>query len=414
MSEPFFFTWSRQRDAKGLEIVGGEGCWFDTAAGERWLDLGSLVYSANLGHGHPRMVAAIKAQADRLCLAMPSSVFPEKRALARRLLELAGEGFTKVFFTLGGSEANENAIKMARLATGRFKVLSRYRSYHGATMGALSLSGDYRRPPLEPALVGAIKAMDCYCDRCPFGQRVETCHRECASQIDEVLRIEANVAAVFLEPVPGANGVLVPPDDYWPRVREACDRHGALLVADEVLTGFGRCGRWLAHQRWGVTPDMITVSKGLTGGYGVLGAVLVHERVASRFDDETLLAGLTQYAHPLGVAAALEAIRIYEDEGLVENADRLSAPFAAGLAALGEAHAAVRFTRSLGLLGALELDLEPAGFARLGAALKARRVHAFVRPTDRALILAPPLCVDEATLAEGFARVGAAIAEASA
>ena len=275
MSEPFFFTWSKQRGATGLEIVGGEGPWFETADGARWLDFGSLVYSANLGHGHPRMIAAIKAQADRLCLAMPKSVFPEKRALANRLLELAGEGFTKVFFTLGGSEANENAIKMARLATGRFKVLSRYRSYHGATMGALSLSGDYRRPPLEPALVGAIKAMDCYCDRCPFGQSLASCHRECAAQIDEVLRIEANVAAVFLEPVPGANGVLVPPDDYWPRVREACDRSGALLVADEVLTGFGRCGRWLAHQRWGVTPDMITMSKGLTAGYGVLGAVVV-------------------------------------------------------------------------------------------------------------------------------------------
>ncbi|MBX3275244.1 MAG: aminotransferase class III-fold pyridoxal phosphate-dependent enzyme [Sandaracinaceae bacterium] len=411
MSEPFFFTWSKQRGATGLEIVGGEGPWFDTADGARWLDFGSLIYSANLGHGHPRMIRAIKAQADRLCLAMPQSVFPEKRALAEKLLALAGEGFTKVFFTLGGSEANENAIKMARLATGRFKVLSRYRSYHGATMGALSLTGDYRRPPLEPALVGAIKAMDCYCDRCPFGQEVTRCARECATQIDEVLRIEANVAAVFLEPVPGANGVLVPPDDYWPRVRAACDRHGALLVADEVLTGFGRCGHWLTHQRWGVTPDMITISKALTGGYGVLGAVLVHDRVARTFEDHALLAGLTQYAHPLGVAAALEALAIYEEEGLVERAARLGPALAEGLAALREAHPRARFSRGLGLLGALELDLDADGFARLGAALRTRRVHLFLRPTDRALIVAPPLCIDEATLSDGLDRIGAALAE---
>ncbi len=411
MSEPFFFTWSKQRGASGLEITGGEGPWFDTADGARWLDFGSLIYHANLGHGNARMVAAIKAQADRLCLAMPKSVFPEKRALAKRLLELAGQGFTKVFFTLGGAEANENAIKMARLATGRFKVLSRYRSYHGASMGALSLSGDYRRPPLEPGLAGALKAMDCYCDRCPFGQSLASCRRECATQIEDVLGFEQSVAAVFLEPVPGANGVLVPPDDYWPRVRAACDRHGALLVADEVLTGFGRCGHWFLHQRWGVTPDMICISKGLTGGYGVLGAVLVHDRVARVFEDDALLAGLTQYAHPLGVAAALEAIAIYEEDGLIENAARLGPRLSEQLAALKDRHPRGRFSRGLGLLGAIELDLDEAGFARLGAALRKRHVHAFLRPTDRCLIVAPPLCIDAPTLQHGLDLVGEAIAE---
>jgi len=405
VSEPFFFTWSKQREAHGVEIVGGSGAFFDTADGERWLDFGSLVYSANLGHGHPRMIAAIKAQADRLCLAMPRSVFPEKRALAERLLALAGEGFTKVFFTLGGAEANENAIKMARLATGRTKVLSRYRSYHGATMGALSLTGDYRRPPLEPGLVGAIKALDCYCDRCPFGQELASCARECASHVGDVLRLEANVAAVFLEPVPGANGVLVPPDDYWPRVREACTEQGTLLVADEVLTGFGRTGTWLAHQRWGVTPDMITLSKGLTGGYGVLGAVLVHERVATHFEDTKLLAGLTQYAHPLGIAAALEALSIYEDEGLIDRAASLAPAFADGWAGIASRSDRVEHVRSIGLLGALELDHVDG----LTQQLAARKIHAFVRGAEKMLIVAPPLCIDEAELADGFRRIEAAL-----
>lgn len=413
MSEPFFFTWSAQRGAKGLEITGGEGAWFDTPEG-RWLDLGSLIYHANLGHGHPRMIAAVKAQADRLCLTMPSAVYPEKRALAERLLRIAGPGFGKVFFTLGGAEANENAIKIARMVTGRYKVLSRYRSYHGASMGALSLTGDYRRPPLEPAMVGAVKALDCYCDRCPFGKEVSSCARECATSLGDVLALEGNVGAVFLEPVPGANGVLVPPDDYWPRVRAACDANGALLVADEVLCGFGRTGRWLGHQRWGATPDLITVSKGLTGGYGVLGAVIVHERVARFFDEHTLLAGLTHYAHPLGIAAALEALAVYEDEGLVERAEALGPRLLSMLESVRARHACVRFTRGLGLLAALELELDDAALARLGQALSRRRVHAHLRKRERTLVLAPPLCIAEEDLALGARLVEEAIAEAAA
>jgi taurine--2-oxoglutarate transaminase len=410
--QPFFFTWSAQKNARGLEITGGQGAWFETKDGARWLDLGSLIYHANLGHGHPRMIAAIKAQAERLCLTMPNAVYPEKTRLAERLLEIAGPGFSKVFFTLGGSEANENAIKIARLVTGRYKTLSRYRSYHGASMGALSLTGDYRRPPLEPAMTGAIKALDCYCDRCPFGKTLPTCARECAKHIDDVLGLESGIGAVFLEPIPGANGVLVPPAEYWPMVRAACDRHGALLVADEVLTGFGRTGRWLAHQRWGVTPDLITMSKGITGGYGVLGAVIVHERIARAFDDRPLLAGLTQYAHPLGVAAALEAIAIYEDEGLIARADEMGPRLLAMFEAIrGRHEKKVRFVRGLGLLAALELDLDDAALGRLATGLAKRHVHAHLRKLERTLVVAPPLSISESDLAEGVRRVEEAIAE---
>ncbi len=413
MSEPFFFTWAAQRDARGPEIVGGDGPYFDTADGARWLDLGSLIYQANLGHGHPRMIAAVKAQADRLCMTMPSAIYPEKRELAERLLALAGPDYTKVFFTLGGAEANENALKMARMVTGRYKVLSRYRSYHGATMGALSLTGDYRRPPLEPGLPGAVKALDCYCDRCPFGKNVTSCGRECATSLGEVMELETNVGAVFLEPVPGANGVLVPPDDYWPKVRAACDAHGALLVADEVLCGFGRTGRWLGPQHWRVVPDLITVSKALTGGYGVLGAVIVHERVARHFEDHTLLAGLTHYAHPLGVAAALEAIKVYEDEGLIQRAAELGPVLLRMIESVASRQPSVRFTRGLGLLAALELDLDDAALAKLAKGLARRHVHAHLRKRERTLVLAPPLCITEDQLAEGVRHVEEAIAEAA-
>lgn len=413
MTEPFFFTWSAQRDARGLEIEGGQGVHFTTKEGERWLDFGSLTYHVNVGHGHPRMIAAVKAQADRLCVSMPSAVYPEKRELAERLLSIAGPAYSKVFFTLGGAEANENALKMARMVTGRYKTLSRYRSYHGASMGALSLTGDYRRPPLEPGLAGAVKALDCYCERCPFGKEVTSCARECASHIDEVLTLEGNIGAVFLEPIPGANGVLIPPDDYWPEVRAACDRHGALLVADEVLCGFGRTGLWLGHQHWGVTPDLITVSKGLTGGYGVLGAVIVHERVARHFEDHTLLAGLTHYAHPLGIAAALEAIKVYEDEALIERAAALGPKLLSLLDAVRERQPSVLFTRGLGLLAALELDFDDDALARLGQALTRRRVHAHLRKRERTLVLAPPLCVTEPELAEGARLIEEAIAEAA-
>ncbi|HEY0252831.1 MAG TPA: aminotransferase class III-fold pyridoxal phosphate-dependent enzyme, partial [Kofleriaceae bacterium] len=231
---PFFFTWSAQDNAKPFELTGGEGAWFFTKDGGRWLDLGALSYQVNVGHGNKRIVEAIKRQADELCLSAPNAVYPAKVELAERLLKMAGPQYSKVFFTLGGAEANENALKMARLYTKRLKNLARRSSYHGASMGALSLTGDWRRPPLEPGIPGIIRAEDCNCDHCPFGKRVETCARECASHIGDLLRAEGprQTAAVFLEPVPGANGVLVPPPEYWPMVRKECDADGALLVAD--------------------------------------------------------------------------------------------------------------------------------------------------------------------------------------
>jgi taurine---2-oxoglutarate transaminase len=407
---PFLFTWTTQQHARPFELTGGEGAWFTTADGGRWLDLGALSYQVNVGHGNRRIVEAIKRQADELCLSAPNAVFPAKTELARRLLAMAGPGFSKVFFTLGGAEANENALKMARLATGRHKLVSRYRSYHGASMGALALTGDWRRPPLEPALPGVVHVQDCYCDRCPFGQRVETCRRECATNIGATMALEGprSVAAVFLEPVPGANGVLVPPPEYWPIVRRACDAEGALLIADEVLTGFGRTGKPFGFQHWDVVPDLTTVAKGLASGYATIGAVIVHERVAKHFDDHVLACGLTYYAHPTACAAALETMKVYEDDRLYDNAARLGPVLRRELDRVAARLPHPAFVRSLGLLGALEVTAPPEAWARLGAELASRRLSLHVDGKRGTAIFAPPLCITEDELVAGLRGFGEA------
>lgn len=420
MSEslPYFTTWSVQPQTALPEILEGKGCHFRTDEGW-WLDFASLSYQANLGHGHPRMVAAIKRQADRFCLSLPNHDFPAKRDLARKLLDIAPPGFDRVFFTLGGSEAVENAIKIARLVTGRYKTVSRYRSYHGASLGALSLSGDYRRPPLEPALVGALHALDCYCYRCPFGHAPNDCHLACAEQFDTILGLDANVGVVVLEPIPGANGVLIPPPGYWKRIRELCDKHGALLVADEVLTGFGRTGRWLGidHEQ-DVVPDMITMAKGLTGGYAPLGAVLVHERVSQHFDDHKLYCGLTYYGHPLSCAAGCEAIDIYRDEGLIEQAARHESILRQGLTMVAESLIDEPFDlRVRGLLGAIEWregisERFQAFFRAFARELDQDRIHAYVKGDKGMLIVAPPLVSTREELEKGFERVTACVVRA--
>jgi taurine---2-oxoglutarate transaminase len=405
---PFFFTWTAQSAAKPFELTGGEGAWFTTADGSRWLDLGALSYQVGAGHGQRRIVEAIKRQADELCLSAPNAVFPAKVELAKRLLAMAGPGFTKVFFTLGGAEANENALKIARQVTGRIKLVSRYRSYHGASMGALSLTGDWRRPPLEPGLPGVVHVQDCYCDRCPFGQQLATCKRECATHIDATMTLEGprSVAAVFLEPVPGANGVLVPPPEYWPIVRQACDAEGTLLVADEVLTGFGRTGKPFGFQHWNVVPDLITTAKGLASGYATIGAVIVHERVAKHFDENVLACGLTYYAHPTSCAAALETLKLYEDEHMFENAARLGPVLRRELDAVASRIRPTSYVRALGLLGAIEIEAAAESWTRFGEELARRKLSLHVDPKRGIAILAPPLCISEEELVRGVKSLG--------
>ncbi len=427
-----FYTWAAQRQAVPLEIVEAAGARFITADGAEWLDFGSMTWNANLGHAHPRMREAVAAAAERGLLTYPTSVFPDKARAGELLAEVAPAGLDKSFICLSGAEANENAIKMARLFTGRRKIVARAHSYHGATLGMLAISGDPRREPFLESIAAleadtlspVVRLCDPDCFHCPMGKVPQTCHHECADALDAVLRREdpRTVAAVILEGVTGANGVFVPPVGYWRHIREVCDRHDVLLIADEVLSGFGRTGRWFAVDHDGVSPDMLTLAKGLTGGYAPGGAVVVNQRLASFFDAHVLSCGLTAYAHPLTCAAIVAAITSYRDEGLIDRAARVGSELGAALRGLQRARPFIEVgdVRGVGMLWALELTapggmrapLEAARVARVAAGLRRQHLHAHRR--DNLVFVAPPLVATEADLAEGVRRLGAALDEAAA
>jgi len=338
--------------------------------------------------------------------------------LGRLLAEITPGNLKKSFFVLGGAEANENAIKIARLYTGRPKVIARYRSYHGATHGAIALTGDPRRWPAEPAIPGVIHVFDPHCYRCVFGKRPDMCQRECITHIEEVIRFEGseNVAAIVMEGVTGSNGIIVPPDDYWPRLREICDKYGILLISDEVMSGFGRTGEWFAVDNWGVVPDMITMAKGLTSGYLPLGAVVVSEPIADYFEDHMLWCGLTYSGHPVSCAAAIATTNVYKEEMLVENAKAMGKVLGGELERLREKHPSVGDVRYIGLFSVIEVvkdkkTREP--MAPFNASADEMGVMAKVKPAllERGLytvvrwnwiFVVPPLCITEAELKEGL------------
>ncbi|MCA9546940.1 MAG: aminotransferase class III-fold pyridoxal phosphate-dependent enzyme, partial [Myxococcales bacterium] len=353
-----------------------------------------------------------------------------KAALGEKLAAISPGDIDTFFLCLSGSEANENALKIARMITGRTKVIARRRSYHGASMGALSLTGDRRRTALEPGLWGVLRIEDPYCYRCPYGLEPGSCARQCATHLEHVLEMEdpSTVAAVFIEGVTGGNGGFVPPPDYWPTLRRICDEHGILLISDEVFSGFGRTGRWFAVDHWGVVPDLITMAKGVTSGYAAMGVVGMRPHIAAHFQDQKLWAGLTSYAHPMACAVASEAIDVYRDEGLIEAAAALEPVLLAGLEALKAKHPLIGDVRALGLLGSVEFVLDratrapavPYGgpapadspLARLPAALRARRLHCAVR--DNLLFVTPPLCISAADLQHGLALIDDALSEVTA
>ncbi len=414
-----FTTWTAQANAPLLEIVGGQGVHFDTADGARWWDLGSMVWNAILGHGHPRMLRALAEAAGRGLLVTPNAAFPAKARAGELLAEVTPPGLEKTFFCLSGAEANENAIKMARLFTGRHKIVARNRSYHGATLAMLSLSGDPRRAPFEPGLPGVVRMADPYCFRCPFGKQPATCAHECAQDLATQLLAEGpdTVAAVILEGVVGANGVFTPPAGYWRKIRDICDRHGVLLIADEVLSGFGRTGRWFAVDHDGVSPDILTMAKGITGAYVPGGAVTVSERIARHFDDHTLVCGLTSYAHPLVCEAIVETIAVLRDEGLVEHTAELGARLAAQLPMFARHRAYIGEVRGVGLLWAFEMcvpgtkdPIAPVTMTKLAGTL--RRHHLHMHKRDNLVYFAPPLVITAAELDEALAAVGRAFDEA--
>lgn len=399
-------TWTAQRDAVPIEIVSGQGARFTTADGGEWLDFGSMTWNANLGHGHAGLRKALVEAAERNLLAYPSSVFPDKLRAGEALLDVSPRGLAggKVFICLSGAEANENAVKMARLVTGRRKIVFRTRSYHGATLGMLSFSGDPRRKPFDPGLLDGIPWDD------PYSAQ------PCPGDLEDVIKREGpdSVAAVLLEGVVGANGVYVPPIGYYRRIRQICDRYGMLFIADEVLSGFGRTGRWFAVDHDGVSPDLLTCAKGLTGGYAPGGAVVVSGRVARHFEEHVLSCGLTAYAHPLTCAAMVAAIAAYKDENLIRRAGRLGDQLRSRLRSLAQRRPFVGDVRGIGLLWAFELLEGPGGapasaarMKRFAEALRARRVHLHKR--DHMFFIAPPLVIGEDELEEGLLRIEQAL-----
>ncbi|MBS1836419.1 MAG: aspartate aminotransferase family protein [Actinobacteria bacterium] len=422
-----FHSWSAQQLISPLPIAGGEGSWFWDNEGNRYLDFASQLVNLNLGHQHPDMVAAIRAQADVLCTVAPPFANDVRTEAARRIVEHAPAALNRVFFTNGGAEANENAVRMARLHTGRQKVLAAYRSYHGATSTAITLTGEPRRWPSEPGAPGVVHFFGPYPYRSAFGAATEA--QECERSLDhlaQVVQMEGahTIAAIILESVVGTNGVLVPPEGYLAGVRELCDRHGILFIADEVMVGFGRVGEWFAVDRWGVQPDLLCFAKGVNSGYVPLGGVLISDDVAATFAERPYPGGLTYSGHPLAAAAAVASIAVFERDGIVERARRLGEEvIRPALEEIGRRHRSVGEVRGLGCFFAIELvrdatSREPlvpfnaagsdaAPMVELMGECRARGVWPFSH--FNRLHVAPPLVISETDLHRGLEAIDAAL-----
>src|SRR5687768_10958049 len=350
-------SWSVQNQINPLPVAGAEGCWFWDHDGNRYLDFASQLVNVSIGHQHPKVVAAIKDQADKLTTIGPPMAHEKRSELARLIAEVTPGDLKMSFFTNGGAEANENAIKLARWATGRQKIIARYRSYHGATAGAITLTGDPRRWPAEPGLPGVVRMLDPYTYRCPAGHPDPCPVCSGAPHLEEILEYEGahTVAAVILETVTGTNGVIPPPPGYLQAIREVCDRHGILLILDEVMAGFGRTGRWFACENWDVVPDIITVAKGINSGYVPLGAMIIREHLKEWVRTRYFPGGLTYAGHPLACASAVASIEAFREESVVENAADVGAYLGERLRGLAAGHPAIGDVRGLGCFWGLEL-----------------------------------------------------------
>jgi taurine---2-oxoglutarate transaminase len=411
--------WSVKANVAPIPVAGGEGCYFWDYEGRRYLDFASQLINLSLGHQHPRMVAAIKEQAESLCTISPAFANDKRAELARLLAEVTPGDLAMSFFTNGGAEANENAIKLARWYTGRHKIVARYRSYHGATAGAITLTGDPRRWPAEPGIPGVVRMLDPYTYRCPAGHPDPCPVCTGSPHLEEILQYEnpESVAAVILETVTGTNGIIVPPPEYLRGIREVCDRHGILLILDEVMAGFGRTGRWFACENWDVVPDILTMAKGINSGYVPLGAMTVSREIGEWLRDRPFAGGLTYSGHPLACAAAVVSIEIFRDEEVVENAAALGEHLADELPRLAERHASVGDVRGLGLFWGLELvrdrdsrePLVPFDASGEKAAPMTRIVKAaldqglYLFAHWNVLVVAPPLTISRSELDEGLA-----------
>jgi len=405
------FEWSAQGAVDPIPVAGAKGCWFWTPEGKRFLDFNSQLMCVNIGHGDERVIRAMQQQVETLAYANPFMATEPRARLGQKLAEVTPGDIDTFFFTNGGAEANENAIKLARQFTGRHKLLSFYRSYHGATAGAMMLTGDPRRWASEPGMPGVVHLLNPYHGLQRGWDTVE----KALADLEETIQLEGpqTIAAFILEPVIGTNGVLIPPDGYLQGVRDICTRHGIVMIADEVMSGFGRTGEWFAVDNWHVVPDLLTMAKGLTSAYVPLGAVGMRHAIAEHFRDKVFFGGLTYNSHPLGCATALAALQVYEEDGLIQNARRMGAIMTALMEGLAARHSIVGATRSIGLFGVVELvkdrsSMEPLApfngtsepMKKLGRFFREEGLYTFVRWNT--FFTNPPLTITEEELRHGF------------
>src|SRR5262245_14057193 len=408
----------QEREDPVLEFDHGEGVYFYDRQGRRYIDFLSQLFHCNLGHGNRRVIEAITRQAEKTCCVSPQMLTAERAELAQLLARRAPGDLSTCFFINSGSEADDQAFIIARMLTGRPKIFAKYRSYHGTTYSGLGTAGDPRRAAIEPGPAGTVRFFDPYCYRCDFGLKYPDCQIHCLSALERQLQLEnpATVAAVVVEPVTGAAGGFPLPDGYLPRLRQLCDRYGILLIADEVITGFGRTGAWFGVDHEGVVPDMMVLAKGLTSGYVPMGAVLLREPLARAFDKRMLPLGSTYAAHQLATAAALACLREYEEKGLIPHAKRMGELLFDRLRKMAERHRRVGDVRGKGLLACLELVRDRTTHAPLvppntdsPLPMQIRRraweegIHLLARGS--LIVLSPPLIVQPEHIDEAVAKL---------
>lgn len=412
------FSWSVQGALDPIAIDHAEGVYLYTPEGRRILDFNAQLMSVNIGHGDKRVIAAITEQATKLQFVQPAFATEIRARLGAKLAEIMPGDMNKVFFTLGGAEAIENAIKLARHYTGKHKLLARYRAYHGATAGAMTLTGDYRRWANEPGIVGVVR----YPDTHRWGEKEPRPAAEALDGLEDVIKYEGaqTIAAIFLETVVGTNGILIPPDGYLEGVRDLCDTYGILMVCDEVMAGFGRTGKWFAVDHWGVTPDLMTMAKGLTSSYLPLGAVGMRDHIAQAMETKMFYGGLTYSSHPVSLAAALATIGVYEADDLLGNSARMGEVMRRHHEALAARHPSVGAHRNIGLFGILDLVRSQDPWTPMtpfnGTSDEMKAIGKYFRDNGLYAMLAnnsihtnPPLCITEEQLAEGFAVIDKAL-----
>ena len=420
--EHVFWTWSAQARVDPIAVKRAKGVYFWDIHDKRYLDFNSMTMCVNIGHGDERVIRAMQEQSAELPYAAPGMTTRVRALASRSVAEVTPGGrLSKVLFTLGGADANENAIKLARGYTGRFKILSRYRSYHGASAGAMAATGDPRRVAWEPGLMpGVVHFLDPYRYRSTFhrtnpGISEEEFTRDYINHLEEIIRYEGpeEIAAILMESVTGTNGIIIPPEGYMQGVRALCDQYGIVMIADEVMSGFGRTGKWFAVENWNVTPDIITMAKGLTSAYAPLGAVAMKPEIAAAFDERVFEGGLTYTSHPVSLAAAVANIQVLREDRLVEHSAQMGVVLNRMLKDLGEAHPSVGEVRNIGLFGIIELvknrgTREPlTPWNRSSSEMAAIKKYCaenglFIYPHWHTLLVIPPLPITEAQLKEGF------------